>query len=206
MLRVEHVATWAFDDVSLHVPEGSCAAISGSSGSGKTTLLNAIAGIVPYEGCVHLNGRLVNGVPPWQRPCRYLNQRLYLFPYLTVAGNLALAQYATGSRRSKSQQMAMLDEMGIAHLAHRYPGQISGGEQQRAALARAMISRPRLLLLDEPFSSLDWEIRVRLWEVVKGLRQREVTILLVTHEPREIAALADKEWRFIDGGLMSAGV
>lgn len=201
MLRVEHLRTQAFSDLDFHAARGSCTAITGPSGSGKTTLLNAIAGSVPYQGDVHFDGKMMNGIPPWQRPCRYLNQRLYLFPYLTVAGNLALAQYAAGLPRSKSAQMAMLEEMGIAHLAHSYPRQISGGEQQRAALARAMVSHPRLLLLDEPFSSLDWEIRFRLWEMVKNLRQHDVTILLVTHEPREVAALADAQWVFSQEGL-----
>lgn len=206
MLRVEHLRTQAFSDLHFHAARGSCTAITGPSGSGKTTLLNAIAGSVPYQGDVHFDGKTMNGIPPWQRPCRYLNQRLYLFPYLTVAGNLALAQYAAGLPRSKPAQMAMLEEMGIAHLAHSYPRQISGGEQQRAALARAMVSHPRLLLLDEPFSSLDWEIRFRLWEVVKNLRQHDVTILLVTHEPREVAALADAQWVFSQEGLQETQI
>ena len=96
-------------------------------------------------------------------------------------------------------RLAMLEEMGIAHLAHCYPRQISGGEQQRVALARAMVSHPRLLLLDEPFSSLDWDIRRHLWAVVNNLRQHDVTILLVTHEPKEVAALADRQWTFAEG-------
>ncbi|WP_117086166.1 ATP-binding cassette domain-containing protein, partial [Klebsiella pneumoniae] len=84
-------------------------------------------------------------------PCRYLNQRLWLFPWLTVLGNLRLAQYAAGLKRDKSQALALLDKMQVAHLAARFPHQISGGEQQRVALARALISPPALLLLDEPF-------------------------------------------------------
>ncbi|WP_437890908.1 ABC transporter ATP-binding protein [Phytobacter sp. V91] len=201
MLSVEGLGTRAFRDLGCYVSEGSCTAITGPSGSGKTTLLNAIAGTVPYTGTIRFAGKSINGLPPWRRPCRYLNQRLYLFPYLTVAGNLGLAQYAAGLPGSKSAQMAMLEEMGIAHLAHCYPRQISGGEQQRAALARAMVSHPRLLLLDEPFSSLDWDIRRHLWTVVKNLRQHDVTILLVTHEPLEVEALADTQWAFGEDGL-----
>ena len=91
-------------------------------------------------------------LPVWKRPCRYLNQRLWLFPWLTVLGNLRLAQYAAGLKRDKSQALALLDKMQVAHLAARFPHQISGGEQQRVALARALISPPALLLLDEPFS------------------------------------------------------
>lgn len=199
MLCVEALSTQAFSELHFSAQAGSCTAITGPSGSGKTTLLNAIAGAVAYTGTIRFAGKALNGVPAWQRPCRYLNQRLYLFPWLTVAGNLGLAQYAAGLPRSKPAQMAMLDEMGIAHLAHCYPRQISGGEQQRAALARAMVSHPRLLLLDEPFSSLDWEIRRHLWAVVNNLRQHDVTILLVTHEPKEVAALADRQWTFDKG-------
>lgn len=99
--------------------------------------------------------------------------------------------------------MALLDEMGIAHLAQRYPRQISGGEQQRVALARAMISRPRLLLLDEPFSSLDRETRSRLWEVVRMLRRQAVTIVMVTHDPEEAEALADKQLMLYNGRLVA---
>lgn len=199
MLTVERLSTLAFDNLYFQAAGGICTAITGPSGSGKTTLLNAIAGTVPYHGDIRFEGRLLNGVPPWRRPCRYLNQRLYLFPYLTVAGNLGLAQYAAGLPRSKLEQMRILEEMEIAHLAQSYPRQISGGEQQRAALARAMVSRPRLLLLDEPFSSLDWETRRRLWQVIKRLQNDEVTILLVTHEPTEVAALASVQWSFEQG-------
>lgn len=201
MLRIEHLTTLAFSELNFHVSEGTCTAIIGPSGSGKTTLLNAIAGAIPYQGDIYFDGKSINALPSWQRPCRYLNQRLYLFPYLTVAGNLGLAQYAAGLPRSKQRQISLLEEIGIAHLAHCYPQQISGGEQQRAALARAMISRPRLLLLDEPFSNLDWNIRSRLWEIVKGLRQYDMTVILVTHEPKEAKFLAETQWAFQQGKL-----
>ncbi|MEL0552440.1 MULTISPECIES: ABC transporter ATP-binding protein [Enterobacteriaceae] len=203
MLRVEQIATLILQEISFHVPKGSCVAIVGPSGSGKTTLLNAIAGGALDRGAIYLDGQRIDGLPAWQRPCRYLNQRLYLFPYLTVRGNLALAQYAAALPRDKKQQMALLDEMGIAHLAQRYPRQISGGEQQRVALARAMISRPRLLLLDEPFSSLDRETRSRLWEVVRMLRRQAVTIVMVTHDPEEAEALADKQLMLYNGRLVA---
>lgn len=92
--------------------------------------------------------------------------------------------------------------MGIAHLAHRYPRQISGGEQQRAALARALISQPKLLLLDEPFANLDWQTRRHLWDVIRQLHTDEITLVLVTHEPREAEALADQRWVFSQGQLV----
>ena len=105
MLRVENVTTRILQGISFRVPEGRCVAIAGPSGSGKTTMLNAIAGALPYQGTIYLAGQRLDDLPPWQRPCRYLNQRLYLFPYLTVRGNLALAQYAAGLPRVKKEQI-----------------------------------------------------------------------------------------------------
>nr|WP_286146008.1 ATP-binding cassette domain-containing protein [Shigella sp. FC1967] len=134
----------------------------------------------------------INEQPVWLRSCRYLNQRLYLFPFMTVTQNLWLAQYGAKQKRSKEREKMILEQMGIVHLAARYPYQISGGEQQRVALARALISQPKLLLLDEPFSSLDWETRYQLWDVIDFLKSKEITMIMVTHEPREIEALADK--------------
>lgn len=135
-------------------------------------------------------------------PCRYLNQRLYLFPFLTVKQNLWLAQYAAKQKRSKEKEIALLEQMGIAHLATRYPSQISGGEQQRVALARALISQPKLLLMDEPFSSLDWETRYQLWELIISLKKQQITMIIVTHEPRELQALADKTLLLSNGKIV----
>lgn len=192
MLEIHLLTTGILKNVSLKVKKGTCLGISGSSGSGKTTLLNAIAGYTQYSGDIILADENINKKPVWLRSCRYLNQRLYLFPFMTVTQNLWLAQYGAKQKRSKEREVAILDQMGIAHLATRYPHQISGGEQQRVALARALISQPKLLLLDEPFSSLDWETRYQLWELITALKTAEMTMIMVTHEPREIEALADE--------------
>ncbi len=105
-------------------------------------------------------------------------------------------------RLSKSAVIALLEQMGIAHLATRYPSQISGGEQQRVALARALISQPKLLLMDEPFSSLDWETRYQLWELIISLKKQQITMIIVTHEPRELQALADKTLLLSNGKIV----
>ncbi|WP_255586343.1 ATP-binding cassette domain-containing protein [Providencia sp. R33] len=165
-------------------------------------MLNCIAGYQRYQGDIYYQGNLLNKLPIWQRPCRYLNQRLYLFPWLNVMNNLRLAQYAAKIPRDKQHIIALLDKMNIAHLANRYPYEISGGEQQRVALARAMISSPSLLLLDEPFSSLDWQTREQLWSQVNQLKQDGVTILLVTHEPKEAAALAEYHVAIENGNIL----
>ena len=192
LLRLTGIAGGLLRDVSLDIPEGACLGVGGPSGSGKTTLLRIIAGTLPHGGRTEYAGRDITGLPPWQRPFRRLDQRLYLFPYLTVDGNLRLAQYAAGQPDAPARRADVLGRMGIAHLAHRLPRQISGGEQQRAALARAVVGAPRLLLLDEPFSSLDWDLRERLWDVLRDVRATYgVTMLLVSHEPRELDALTD---------------
>ncbi|MGV3070433.1 ATP-binding cassette domain-containing protein, partial [Proteus mirabilis] len=162
----------------------------------------AIAGYTGYTGNIVLANQNMNKLPVWQRPCRYLNQRLYLFPFLTVKQNLWLAQYAAKQKRSKEKEIALLEQMGIAHLATRYPSQISGGEQQRVALARALISQPKLLLMDEPFSSLDWETRYQLWELIISLKKQQITMIIVTHEPRELQALADKTLLLSNGKIV----
>lgn len=192
MLKIEKLQAGILQQVSLCVAKGECVAVVGESGSGKTTLLNAIAGYIDYKGEISLAQKNLNVLPPWQRNCRYLNQRLYLFPHKSVAGNLMLAK----SDASREEQLALLEKLKIAHLIDRYPHQLSGGEQQRAALARALIQPPDLLLLDEPFSYLDWQTREHIWHEVKSLLEAlQITTLLVTHEPKEADFLAERQVR-----------
>ena len=192
MLKIEKLQAGILQQVSLYMAKGECVAVVGESGSGKTTLLNAIAGYIDYEGEILLAQKNLNVLPPWQRNCRYLNQRLYLFPHKSIAGNLMLAK----PDASREEQLALLKKLKIAHLIDRYPHQLSGGEQQRAALARALIQPPDLLLLDEPFSSLDWQTREHIWHKVKSLLQAlQITTLLVTHEPKEADFLAERQVR-----------
>ncbi|HCH49389.1 MAG TPA: iron ABC transporter ATP-binding protein [Proteus sp.] len=203
MLEINSLTTGILNNISLNVITGECLGVSGTSGSGKTTLLNAIAGYTNYLGDIILDNKNINQQPVWLRSCRYLNQRLYLFPFMTVAQNLWLAQYGAKQKRNKDREIEILEQMGIAHLSARYPNQISGGEQQRVALARALISQPKLLLLDEPFSSLDWETRYQLWDIIIALKTKRMTMIMVTHEPREIEALADKTILLSKGQIIS---
>ncbi|AKD38652.1 sulfate/thiosulfate import ATP-binding protein CysA [Pasteurella multocida subsp. multocida OH4807] len=199
MLSISHLCAGILNQVNLQISKGECVAIVGQSGSGKTTLLNAIAGYIDYQGDITLAQHSMQTVPPWQRNCRYLNQRLYLFPHQTIAGNLSLASPTT----CRTEQLALLHKLKIAHLIDRYPHQLSGGEQQRAALARALIRPPHLLLLDEPFSSLDWETRRHIWSMLKQLIQEyEMTTLFVTHEPKEAAYLAHRQIHLHQGKLV----
>ncbi len=191
MLTVQGLSAGVLQNVSLTLPDKSCVAIVGASGSGKTTLLNAIVGVIPYQGTICLEGKSIDNLKAWQRPCRYLNQQLHLFPHLTIDNNLRLAQYGAKLPQDKQARRKLLDYFEIGALAERYPWQISGGEQQRAAFARALVAKPQLLLLDEPFSHLDWPMRARLWRLLNELREElALSILLVTHEPKEAKTLA----------------
>lgn len=189
MLKVNNLHVGILQDIHFHVDKGECFAVVGASGSGKSTLLNAIAGYVNYQGEIWLNGQNLQKCAPWQRNCRYLNQFLYLFPHKTVLGNLDLA----APHISLKEKMQLLEKLHISPLAERYPTALSGGEKQRAALARALINPPDLLLLDEPFSALDWDIRQQIWLTLQAiLQESQITTLLVSHEPKETAFLAQR--------------
>ena len=199
MLIVQNLQTNILKSISFSIKKSECLSVVGESGSGKTTLLNAIAGYIDYSGSILWNNQVLENNPPWKRNFRYLNQRLYLFPHKTVRGNLILANPSA----SDAEQQILLSELKIDHLINRYPHQLSGGEQQRVALARALISRPDLLLLDEPFSSLDWSSRKDIWKVLKNLIQtNEITTILVTHEPKEAEYFSGKQIQLYQGQLI----
>ncbi|WP_118854996.1 ABC transporter ATP-binding protein [Haemophilus haemolyticus] len=199
MLIVQNLQTNILKSISFSIKKSECLSVVGESGSGKTTLLNAIAGYIDYSGSILWNNQVLENNPPWKRNFRYLNQRLYLFPHKTVRGNLILANPSA----SDAEQQILLSELKIDHLINRYPHQLSGGEQQRVALARALIYRPDLLLLDEPFSSLDWSSRKDIWKVLKNLIQtNEITTILVTHEPKEAEYFSGKQIQLYQGQLI----
>lgn len=199
MLIVQNLQTNILKSISFSIKKSECLSVVGESGSGKTTLLNAIAGYIDYSGSILWNNQVLENNPPWKRNFRYLNQRLYLFPHKTVRGNLILANPSA----SDAEQQILLSELKIDHLINSYPHQLSGGEQQRVALARALIYRPDLLLLDEPFSSLDWSSRKDIWKVLKNLIQtNEITTILVTHEPKEAEYFSGKQIQLYQGQLI----
>ena len=199
MLIVQNLQTNILKSISFSIEKSECLSVVGESGSGKTTLLNAIAGYIDYSGSILWNNQALENSPPWKRNFRYLNQRLYLFPHKTVRGNLILANPSS----SDDEQQTLLSDLKIEHLINRYPHQLSGGEQQRVALARALIYRPDLLLLDEPFSSLDWSLRKDIWKVLKNLIEGgEITTILVTHEPKEAEYFSGKQIQLYQGQLI----
>lgn len=204
-LAISHVskrlaAHQALTDVSLDVSPGDAIVILGPSGCGKTTLLRLIAGLeVPDAGTISVRGTRVaepghNRVPPHARGLGFVFQDLALWPHLTVDENLGFVMGSTHVPRADRapQGQRALDMMRIGHLGGRYPHQLSGGEQQRVALARALVAQPKVLLLDEPFSSLDPELRATLRTELHQLRQElRVTMVYVTHDREDAAALAD---------------
>jgi iron(III) transport system ATP-binding protein len=180
--------------LDLTVPAGSLTAILGASGSGKTTLLRLLAGFDrPDQGTVRIGEQVVDGegthVHSEHRRIGYVPQEGSLFPHLTVAANVGFGLSRTARQRRVGD---LLELVGLADLARRYPHQLSGGQQQRVALARALAVEPEVVLLDEPFASLDAHMRASVREEVRRiLRASATTTLLVTHDQDEALSLAD---------------
>ena len=184
------------ENFSMSLARGTVGCLLGPSGCGKTTVLRAIAGFEPLAaGEIRLDGVLVSGsgvqLPPEQRRIGMVFQDHALFPHLTVADNVAFGLRGQPDAAARVRQM--LETVGLDGSGARFPHQLSGGQQQRVALARALAPSPRLLLLDEPFSNLDIELRERLGQELRGLlKAAGTTALLVTHDQHEAFAIADE--------------
>ena len=202
-LELEHVSvafgtTIAVDDVSLEVMHGEVLAILGPSGSGKSTLLRAIAGLEISTGSIRWEGEDLAKVPVHKRGFALMFQDGQLFPHLDVAGNVAYSK--------KGNVTELLDLVGLAGFEKRRVTDLSGGEQQRVALARALAASPRLLLLDEPLSSLDRELRERLAVDLRSiLRETHTTAIMVTHDQSEAAVVADRVAIMDEGRMLQLG-
>jgi iron(III) transport system ATP-binding protein len=195
--------------VDLVIETGSLTAILGASGSGKTTLLRVLAGFERADaGKVTMDDRVVDDghrhVAPERRRVGYVPQEGALFPHLSVAGNVAFGLDRAARRGSRVNDL--LELVGLADLGHRYPHQLSGGQQQRVALARALAINPAMVLLDEPFSSLDAALRASVRaDVVTALRTAGATALLVTHDQDEALSMADRVAVLRDGVIAQIG-
>jgi iron(III) transport system ATP-binding protein len=183
--------------LSLEVEAGEWIALLGPSGAGKTTLLRAIAGLeAPDAGRVLLGGREAVSIPPRDRGVGFVFQDLALWPHMSVSGNLGFVMEARGVRGADAAKRAReaVDAVGLpAALLERRPGELSGGERQRAAIARVLVQEPAVVLLDEPLTNLDRELRVQILAMLRKLRaERGLASLLVTHDRDEAFALADR--------------
>ncbi|MDN3577142.1 putative 2-aminoethylphosphonate ABC transporter ATP-binding protein [Chitinimonas viridis] len=182
----------ALDGIDLSIRKGEFLCLLGPSGCGKTTLLRILAGLETQDaGSLHMAGRDISRLPPAARDYGIVFQSYALFPNLTVAGNIAYGLRT--SRQAQSRRVAeLLDLVGLPGSESRFPSQLSGGQQQRVALARALATSPSLLLLDEPLSALDAQVREHLRAELRLLQQKlGVTTIMVTHDQEEALALAD---------------
>lgn len=199
-------------NLSLTIPSGSFAALLGPSGCGKTTLLRAIAGLVrPSSGAIRFGKQLVSVsslvLPPHKRNIGYLPQEGGLFPHLNVAENVGFA-IAKNLRKSEREEMVaeMLELVGLSGFQKRRPYQLSGGQQTRVALARALATKPAIVLLDEPFSNLDHALRAEISsEVVSLLKRTKTTSLMVTHDREDALVSADLIALMRDGKVIQSG-
>ena len=204
----------ALDDINLMIPEGSFFSLLGPSGCGKTTLLRILSGFErPDTGTVTLGGKSITEVPAEQRPFNIVFQRYALFPHMTVAENVAFGLTTGGRGRGKEIRATiagrvseMLSLVELTNLDNRYPSQLSGGQAQRVALARALINQPRLLLLDEPLSALDQNVRKVMREHLLRIHQRlGLTFLLVSHDQEEALSMSTHVALMNQGKIVQVG-
>ena len=199
----------AVDDVSLAIEPGEFITLLGPSGSGKTTTLMMIAGFDhPTHGEIYIDGNPIVGVPAYRRGIGMVFQSYALFPHMTVAENVgfALKQRGAGKASIVERVAKTLDIVRLRGYEARYPRQLSGGQQQRVALARAIIFQPRVLLMDEPLSALDKQLREELQLEMKRLhRQLGITFIYVTHDQREALIMSDRVAVMNEGRIEQAG-
>ena len=208
MIRLDNV--FLADDAlpmtfDLQVAAGERIAIVGPSGAGKSTLLNLIAGFVlPTQGNIWLNGENHTRSAPYERPVSMLFQENNLFPHLTVQQNLALGLKTSLKLTALEQDQIerVADAVGLTSFLSRLPNSLSGGQKQRVALARCLLRDKPILLLDEPFSALDPELRLDMLNLIDELcHSKNLTLLLVTHQPSELTGKVDRMLRIENGRI-----
>lgn len=194
------------DHLTFSMRKGEIVGILGESGSGKSTLLRLIAGLeTPAEGRIRINDRVVvddeSFVPPEQRGIGMVFQDYALFPHLTVAKNIEFGLHRLSRSARKARVKEMLDLVQLKGLENRYPHELSGGQQQRVALARALAPEPELLLMDEPFSNLDTELKASIRSELRNiLKKAGITCLFVSHDHQDVEAICDRTIRIRELG------
>ncbi len=194
-INLSHVSRYICNDINMEILDKEMLVLLGPNGAGKTTVLNIIAGLCPYQGSVDFDDVPVDKVSTVKRRVGYLFQDLYLFPHLDVAQNIAygLLSQKWPQHELRARINELLDLMHIEHLVHRFPINLSGGEKQKVALARALAPSPQILLLDEPLSSVDRQTSKYLRTEIKQLQRKlGVTAIYVTHDLNEAEEMADR--------------
>jgi len=199
----------AVDDVSLKIYKGEIFCLLGASGCGKTTLLRMLGGFeTPTSGKIFIDGEDMTGVPPYERPVNMMFQSYALFPHMTVEQNVAfgLKQDRVPKAEIRDRVRAMLELVKLSDFAQRKPQQLSGGQRQRVALARSLVKRPKLLLLDEPLGALDKKLREHTqFELISIQETLGVTFVVVTHDQEEAMTLASRIGVMNYGEIVQAG-
>ncbi|WAA10053.1 ABC transporter ATP-binding protein [Fervidibacillus albus] len=192
--------TYALNDVNLSAKKGEFISVIGPSGCGKSTLLSIIAGLLsPTKGSVYIDGEHVRS---GNKKTGYMLQQDYLFPWKTIEENALLGLKLTNKldEETKMKTIGLLNKMGLSNVEKLYPGQLSGGMRQRVALVRTLATDPKLLLLDEPFSALDFQTKLKLEDLVfHTLKQFHKTAVLVTHDIGEAIAMSDRIYLLSNG-------
>lgn len=207
--ETDHKKSFALEPINLDIHEGEFFSLLGPSGCGKTTLLKLAAGLLkPDAGTIHFGDRNLTSVPPEARRFSMVFQQPLLFPHMTVIDNAAfgLKMQNVNKKERLFETDRMLDLVGLTGYGQHFPEELSGGQQQRAALARALVAKPRVLLMDEPFSALDPGLREDMRELLSRMhRELGLTVLFVTHDRDEAFELSDRIGIMSDGRLLQVG-
>lgn len=202
-------AVRAVDHVSLAIPDGEFFSLLGPSGSGKTTCLRLIAGFEqPSSGEIKIHGALASGLPPYLRDVNTVFQDYALFPHMNVLENIEYGLMVKGIAKHERRRRAQdaLASVALADMSQRKPSQLSGGQRQRIALARAIVNRPKVLLLDEPLGALDLKLREQMQAELKTLqKQLGITFVFVTHDQSEALSMSDRVAVFNKGKIEQVG-
>jgi len=210
-LRRSYAGREVVDDVSLKIMPGQVTCLLGPSGCGKSTTLRMIAGVEMQDsGTIHVDGKLICDtvfrVPPERREIGLMFQDFALFPHLSVADNVGFGLKSASRAERRARIEELLERVDLLRFIDGYPHQLSGGEQQRVALARALAPRPKIMLMDEPFSGLDNRLRDGIRdETLSILKEQDTAVLLVTHEPDEAMRMADEIALMRDGKIVQQG-
>lgn len=208
-LRKSYTGTAVFSDIECRIEQGEFVTLLGPSGCGKSTLLRCIAGLTPVDGGrILLDGQDLVPLTPQKRNIGMVFQSYALFPNMTVEQNVAfgLKMQKIAATESRERVTQVLEMVELQDFAGRYPHQMSGGQCQRVALARSLVTRPRLLLLDEPLSALDARIRKHLREQIRAIqRELNLTTIFVTHDQEEALTMSDRIFLMNQGRIVQSG-